>query len=186
MIENIILFVIIGITVSTVLVFLTRATSKSITPNQSGQYILRMNRLYGILGVIGLVFGLLFMIFLSLSADENDGRIWIMVVFMLLIFWGAGIPCLMYYRNHKVTFNENSITATNVYGKVKEIKWSDILDIKFKVFSGQLVLKTKDEVIKVHQHLVGLSKFVAFIENKIKWTRKELRIPLEINETKPR
>ena len=178
MTEKVILYAIIGIAVSTSLAFLTKSTGKPIATDESGRFNIRMNKLYGIMGIIGLVFGLLFLIFLPLTTEPNDSGIWFIVILMLLIFWGAGIPCLMYYRNHRVSFDDNSIVATNVYGKVKEIKWSDILNIKFKVLSGLLVLTTKNEIIKVHQHLVGLSKFIELIENKTKWTRKELKIPI--------
>jgi hypothetical protein len=178
MTEKIILYTIIGIVVSTALAFLTKATGKAVASDESGYFNLRMNKLYGIMGIIGFLFGLLFLIFLPLTAGVNDSGVWIGVILMLLIFWGAGIPCLMYYRNHRVTFGDNSIIATNVYGKVKEIKWSDISGIKFKPLSGLLVLTTQNEHIKVHQHLVGLPRFVEFIENKTKWTRKELKIPI--------
>ncbi len=178
MTEKIILYVIIGIAVSTALAFLTKATGKSVDIDQSGQFNLRMNKLYGIMGIIGLVFGLIFLIFIPLTAEPNESGIWMVVILMLLIFWGTGIPCLMYYQNHRVSFDDNSIVATSVYGKIREIKWTDIEDIKFKAMSGLLVLTTKDEKVKVHQHLIGLSKFIEFVEKKTKWTHKELKVPL--------
>jgi amino acid transporter len=177
MIEKIILYTIITIVVSTAFAFLTKATGKSVETDESGKFNLRMNKLYGILGLIGLVFGLLFLIFVTLTAEPNDRGIWIGVILMFTIFWGTGIPCLMYYRNHKVTFSDNAIVATNVYGKMKEIKWNDISDIRFKALSGLLILTTQSEQIKVHRHLVGLSKFVEFIETKTKWTSEELKVP---------
>jgi uncharacterized membrane protein len=179
MTDKIILYAVIGIVVSTVFAFLTKGTSKSVAIDQNGHYNLRMNKLYGIMGVIGLVFGLLFLIFLPLTVGIYDRDVWVGVILMLLIFWGTGIPCLMYYRNHRITFNENSVSVVNVYGKVNEIKWSSVLDIKFKALSGLLVLSTKDEIVKVHQHLVGLSEFVELIEKKTKWTRKDLKVPLK-------
>lgn len=178
MTEKIILYAIIGIAVSIALAFLTKATGKSVNIDESGQFNLRMNKLYGIMGIIGLVFGLLFLIFLPLTTEPNDSGIWMAVILMLLIFWGTGIPCLMYYRNHRVTFDDNSIVTTSVYGKIREIKWTDIEDIRFKAMSGLLVLTTKDQKVKVHQHLVGLSKFIEFVENKTKWTHKELKVPI--------
>jgi glucan phosphoethanolaminetransferase (alkaline phosphatase superfamily) len=178
MTEKIILYTIIGIAVSTALAFLSKATGTSIATDESGLYNLRMNKFYGMMGLVGLVFGLLFLIFLPLTAEQIDKGILTGIVLMLLIFWGTGIPCFMYYRNHKVSFDNNSIKTTNVYGKVKEIQWSDISDIRFNAFSGLLVLKTNNETIKVHQHLVGLLKFIEHIENKTKWTRKELKVPI--------
>jgi hypothetical protein len=178
MTEKIILYSIIAVAVWTSFAFLTKATGKTVTSNESGYFNLRMNKLYGIMGIIGILFGVLILIFLPMTAEANDDGVWMGVIILLLIFWGTGIPCFMYYRNHRLTFGENSISATNVIGKVKEIKWSDISDIKFKVLSGVLVIKTQNEQIKVHQHLVGLSKFVEFIETKTTWNRKDLKVPL--------
>jgi hypothetical protein len=179
MTEKIVLYSIIGIAVSTALAFLTKATGKSIEIDESRKFNLRMNKLYGFMGIIGLFFGLLFLIFIPLTTESNNGGIYFAVILMLLIFWGTGIPCLLYYRNHRVTFDENTIIATSVYGKIREIKWTDIEDIRFKAMSGLLILTTKDDKLKIHQHLVGLSKFIEFLENKTKWTRKELKVPIE-------
>lgn len=178
MTEKIILYTIIGIAVSIAFAFLTKATAKSIAPNKNGLYNLSMNKLYGIMGFVGLIIGLLFLIFLPLTAEQNDSGILTIIILMLLIFWGTGIPCLLYYRNHNVTFDDKSIKTTNVFGKLKEIQWSDVLEIKFQALTGLLVLKTNNETIKVHQHLVGLSKFIEHIEDKTKWNRKELKIPI--------
>ena len=71
---------------------------------------------------------------------------------MFLIFWGTGVACLMYYKNHSVIFDNSLIEVTNVFGKANEIRWSDISGIKFNAISGLLVLCTDVEAVKVHQH----------------------------------
>lgn len=178
MTEKIILYTIIVIAISVILVFLTKATRKAVAIDNDGHYVLRMNKLYGVIGFVCLVIGLLFLIFLPLTAEPTDRGVWVVTTLMLLIFLGIGIPCLMYYRNHRVVFNNNSIIATNIYGQTKEIKWSDINDINFNALSGLLVLKTTQEKIKIHQHLVGLLKFIEHIENNTKWSQKELKLPI--------
>ncbi len=178
MIENIILSSIILIAVVVSLAFLTKATGKTIITDKTGFYSLRMNKFYGIAGLLGLGIGLVFSIFLLLTEDSNDSGVIVGLILVPLIFWGSGIPCLMYYRNHRLSFNNKIIRVINVYGNQREIQWQDILDIKFQVMSGLLILKTADKVIKVHQHLVGLSKFMEYIESKTRWDRKELRVPI--------
>lgn len=178
MTEKIILYTIIVIAISVILAFLTKATGKAVVIDNDGHYNLRMNKFYGIIGFVSLIIGLLFLIFLPLTAEPNDSAVWIVTTLMPLIFWGIGIPCMMYYRNHRLVFNNNSIIVTNIYGQIKEIKWSDIKDINFNALSGLLVLKTTQEKIKIHQHLVGLSKFIEHIENNTKWTQKELKLPI--------
>ncbi len=178
MTKSIILYSIIAIAIFATIAFLTKGAGRTVAADNDGLYHLRMNKLYGIIGVVGLVFGLLFLIFLPLTAEKIDSSILTGMIIALLIFWGAGIPCLMIYRNHIVLFDDKLIKAKNVYGRTKEIEWKDIEEIKFKPFAGVLRLKTNKEKIKVHHHLVGLSKLVEYMESNTKWNRKELKIPI--------
>lgn len=164
------------------LAFLTKATGKPVSPDQSGKLTLKMNRLYGVVGLIGLLFGLTFLIVPPLTTDHySTGEIYMAVIVLLLIFWGTGIPGLLYYLNHKVCFDEDAIIVTDLFGKEQEVQWNNIESIKFKFSTGLLILKTDDKKIKVHQHLVGLSQFIAFVERKTKWTNRELKVPMSRN-----
>ena len=176
--ENIILYSLIGIAVSLALLFLTKSTDQNVSVDADGFYNLRMNKFYGIIGVVAILIGVLFGILMPLREERIDSGLIFGIVLMLVIFCGTGIPCLMYYRNHRVSFDNKSIKVINVYGNRKEIQWSDISDIKFRALSGLLVIYTSNESVKLHQHLVGLGKFMGVLETKTKWTREELRIPI--------
>lgn len=176
MAENTILYLIIGIVISFAFSFLTKYSSKKVAKNPSGRYNLKMNKLYGIVGVVSLILGFFCSVYLPLI--ENSSEVIIGIVLFLLIFWGLGIPSLMCYRNHSLSFDNKSIQVSNIYGKKKEIQWSDICTIKFNLFSGFLDLKTNKESIRVHQHLVGITHFADYIEKYTKWTCKELKLPI--------
>lgn len=179
MTDKIIFYAIIGIAVTLTMVFLKNATGKEVKIAEDGCYKLRMNKLYGIIGVVCVLMGLIFLISLPFMVDEINAGIVGVMTLVLAICWGSGIPCLLYYRNHRISFDDRSIHVTDVYGKSRTIEWSQITDANFSAFSGLLVLKTENEKVKVHQHLVGLSKFMKTLENKIQWTTKELKVPIK-------
>jgi hypothetical protein len=178
MTEDTLLYLIIGVAVTITLAVLTKATGKKVVPDDHGLFTLKMNPLYGIIGILGLSIGLFLLLIIIMFADQNDNGFIAGVILTLLIFGGTGIPCLMYFRNHKISFNRKTIKATNVFGRTNQIEWADILEIKFNAFSGLLKLTANNETIKVHQHLVGLTKFIEFMEMETKWTHKELKIPI--------
>lgn len=178
MIDKIILNSIIAIVVMVIYSFLTNSTGRKIEADQHGQFHLRINKLYGLFGVVLVLLGFVFLIVIPLTVDRDSSMI-IMIILMLFIMWGIGIACLLYYKNHKVTYNTSTITVTSVYGKTKSISWSDITDIHFSAFSGLLTICDKREKVKIHQHMVGLSSFMDKIASETKWTAEELKIPIK-------
>jgi len=97
-----------------------------------------------------------------------------------LIFGGLSAPLLMYYYNHELEFDEESIVVKNWKGKVDKIKWSEIENVKFSPMWGYLKLKTKSKKLNLYQHLVGLVEFVKLMEIKTKFTAKELKLPFKV------
>tara|TARA_R110002074_G_scaffold108432_5_gene234027 strand:- start:1436 stop:1978 length:543 start_codon:yes stop_codon:yes gene_type:complete len=179
MIEKVILYSIVGIAVSVALSFLTKSTGDKIDADEQGAFHLKMNKLYLIAGLGGLIMGLVFLILIPLIADNTTMVIVFIVLLILSIAWGTGIPCLMYYKNHRLTFDDLTITVTNVYGKQKQIKWEGINNMKFSPMSGLLTITNKTDEIKIHQHLVGLSSFIDSVEKKTNWTAEKLKLPIQ-------
>ena len=176
MIDKIILNGIIAIFSLIVIAYLTKASKKKTSIDENGEFHLKMNKLYGLIGILGTLLGLFFLIYIPLTVKVGDNEIWLLTFFMLLILLVPGIFLLMYYKNHRVIFGDNSIVVTDVFGKEKKIKWSDITDIKFNILSGMFVISTKSEKIKVHLHLIGISNFTEYIERKTGWKYKNFKI----------
>jgi hypothetical protein len=175
---KIFLYAFISIAVSAALRSLFKATGTKISTDRAGEYHLRMNILYGIIGIGSIILGLTFIIW-PLTEDTIDSATITITALMLAMFCGLGTPCWLYYRNHRMTFDSEIIRVTNVYGKTAEIKWHDIESMRFNAFSGLLAIQdNKGNKIKVHQHLVGLSTFMGMVESKTSWTSKKLRIPI--------
>ncbi len=66
---------------------------------------------------------------------------------------------------------------TTAFGKIKTIRWSDITSISFGKISLELKIKSHNQTIKVHMHLVGFPYFINEIEANTKFTRADMGLP---------
>ena len=174
--ENFIVYAIIGVAVTTALAFLNKAASKRTIKNEHGLYELRMNRLYQIVG--GFV-GLMGLSFLLLIVGEQDLTALITILILSLGFAALGFVCLFWYVNHRLNFDERTVSATTFYGKTNTVNWNDVTSITFNSLSGLITLTSNNgTTVKAHQHLVGLNSFVELMEQQTKWTAKSLKLPL--------
>lgn len=167
----------IGLAVLVALLYLNRATRKKITPDAAGRYYLRMNNLYSLAGITGLLIGLGLTIS-SLFRDEPFTWETAMLIGVILgISWGAGIPSLLYYKNHRVIFDDAALTVVNVFGTPTTIPWQEITAARLKPLTGMIAIHTATTTVKVHHHLVGLSHLVNKMTEKKGWTANQLGIP---------
>jgi hypothetical protein len=165
-----------GLAVLVALIFLNRATRKAIAPDAAGRYHLRMNKLYSLAGITGLLMGL----GLAIATIFREGTMNIdkatLIVMILGIFWGFGIPCLLYYRNHRVIFDDTTIAVVNVFRKSKTVAWEEITVARVRPLTGMLVIYTPAATVKVHQHFVGISNLINKFTEKKGWTAQDMGI----------
>jgi len=167
---------IIAFLVPLALAYLQRGTGEKVTKSKNGQIILRMNKFYGIIGLFGVCLGLA----IATMIVVTNGFVGVALM-PLLIFVGTGLPCVLYYQNHILKFDEHTIEVKSVFGKVKSVKWADTHSVSFGAVSGLLsITDSKGTRVKIHQHIVGLSEFIKMMEAKTKWRAKDLKIPIEM------
>ena len=135
---------------------------------------LRISKFYLFAGVFLTIIGLTSF---WLMIINNDARSYITGFLGLVLFAVIGLPSLMWYFNHKVTFNDELIKATNSFGKTSEMKWSEITAIKYHNGIGTLQFtNSKDTKLKVHQHIKGLANLLSMIEQKTSYSQKDFKI----------
>ncbi|WP_020531712.1 hypothetical protein [Flexithrix dorotheae] len=173
--EKLVLYSLIGVGVSLAMNYMNKGTNQKIEKTVGGEIELRMNKLYLVLGLffIGMT-----SIFVIAGIFYQDKGMYIISLVVFLIGGVAGTPCLLYYRNHKLKFNETSISVQNWKGTIRQIKWSEISQIKFNPISGYLKLIGVDKKLTIHQHLVGLKEFTTMMEEKTEWRAKDLKLPI--------
>ena len=178
MTEKIFTYGLIIFAVSITMALLKKSANTQVKANKNGMHFLRMAKLYGILGwlfvVLGFVFTALLLIFLY---DEKN--LVLLLIIELLMTFGLGVPCVLYYQNHWVQFDNNNIKVSNFFNKNQTLNWKDIAVTSFNPLTGYLTFKDlKENTLKIHMHLVGFVSLVKKMEEKTKWSAKDIRIPM--------
>jgi hypothetical protein len=139
-----------------------------IVHNELNRTELRMNKLYLTCGIIGVVVGLVSVSLLFISEFHNQ-RTFLIVLTLLnsLIFLCAGVPCLMYYRNHRVIFTDSDFLVIDVWGEPFDVPWDDVTGVEFNKWTGLYSLQTRNnKVVKLHSHLVGANMFLRLVAER--------------------
>ena len=178
MLSDIISYACVALLTGIFLKYLNRATGKIVKPNGINQYFLRMNKFYNIAGYIAMCICLVFIIG-SIITLEFELAVFVMVFFIVIIFGGLGLLGILLYRNHYLLFSSTKIEVRSVFGKTKITTWNKIQNVSFSQNSGLITITDDGQKLKVHQHLVGLSKFVAYMEDKTEWTAERLKLPVK-------
>ncbi|MFC6999432.1 hypothetical protein [Rufibacter roseus] len=178
--SDFLVYLIIGVAVSLTMFLLKRSTGKETHKNEEGFIELRMPKLYAVAGIVGFGIGLIFLMAMVMVDDMSLGESIGITAVMLGIFWGAGIPCFLWYKNHRVTFDETTVEVKSVFGKVKKVNWQEIEHVQFHAFSGLIKLTdVYNTKVGVHQHLKGLYSFAEMLEKETDWNAAELKLPIQ-------
>ena len=172
--ENIIAIFVSSIAISISTYYLKKGNSNKIQKNLSGNYVLRLPRMYKYIGILSI---LIITIFVVGAIFIQDSLTIIMAILMSLLFGGLGIPCLLGYQNYSLSFNDENITVSNWRGRKAQLRWTEIQDVKFSTASGYIKLKGENSTLKINHHLDGLNIFKDKIDKNTKWNSKELKIP---------
>jgi hypothetical protein len=127
--EDIAKFVVIGVVITMFLKYSKKKSNKNVEIDQSGFFILRINKLYKIIGSISTGFAVVLGI-VSIYLNKKEGYI-VLLTMSFLSVW-LGIFILMFYYNHKFEFNDVNMRVINIYGRTKTMSWNDVKEIKFE------------------------------------------------------
>ena len=174
--EKILTYGLIGFAVALFMNYLNRSANRGSIKNKSGQYELRMNRLYQIVGLLSIFIAIVFLI---AAIYYQEKEMYIIGFAMVLLFGGLGIPLLLYYINHRLIFDEDKITSTGWTKKEITLRWDEITEISFSPFWGKIKVQGQNSQLNIHQHLVGLKEFVKLMENKTMWKASNLKLPIK-------
>ena len=148
------------------LALLKREMSKKVEPNSDGSFELRVTRLYLIIGVFCTTLFLIPFFWMLLSPElPGEDRIYSL---FFLFFSLLGVYLIVLYRNYRLYFDNENIVVTNLFGKNKSLKWSEIEQVKYNHFTGYLTLSSAKYRIKVLQNLKGFAAFTNALETHAK------------------
>ncbi len=171
------MYALIGALVSLAIRLMNRSPEKLIESTDGEAITLRLNRFYQISGIITIGIGGLFSFFIL--TDETETNPLIVLIFVWIFCLMLALPVLLWYMNHRVTFDEETVTSWDWRGRKTSIAWQEITEVKFNALAGSIMIKGNGEVAKAHQHLVGLKSLLQMLVKKTPWRAKELNLPIK-------
>ncbi|MBI1286685.1 MAG: hypothetical protein GC178_03820 [Flavobacteriales bacterium] len=160
--------------VTLVMALLVAASKKKPKEDKKGNKILRLPVLYPIIGGFATIAGLTVLVY-GLWTCEPDETIFVLMLFLMAS--GLGIPLLLIGIVFKLVITPDQLEQTTMLGKIKTMKWVDIESVTFGKVSLELKIRSKDQQIKAHMHLVGFPYLIDEIESNTKFNRQEMGIP---------
>jgi hypothetical protein len=162
MLEEIIKSAFTTIPVIIALSLLKREMSKKVEPQLDGSFELRVSRIYFFTGLFCSLLFLMAFFWMLLSPELlSEDRIFSLIA---LFFSLLGVYLIVLYRNYRLYFDHDMIVVTNLFGKKKSLKWSEIEQVKSNPFTGYLTLCSAQYRIKVLQNLKGFAAFANALE----------------------
>ena len=139
-----------------------------------GQMILKPHWIYNITAYLGIFVALVFIVSGFISQELE----FIIITLLMFVLFGImGVYLFLLYRNHKVAFDEETISIRDLKGNTELIKWDEILKIKRDIWSSSIVLLDGNRKLKIYMYNVGFNSFVKMMEKKTEWRAKSLKIP---------
>ncbi|MGN0002642.1 MAG: hypothetical protein ACI35V_04330 [Sphingobacterium composti] len=158
--------------IATVLIFIfigwvnsnTKKKSLHVEVLSDNKKLLKSNVIYGILGYFTIILFLFFIalgLYLDWDMGENPSILdFVFSGTMILGILYIAIYLTMYYYNHRVIYDFNSIIVYNAWGKSKSISWNDINDVEINNTMKHILIRSKTgEYVKISSIIYGLESF---------------------------
>lgn len=145
---------------------LDNGVSQEVNSSEGGKIILKMNKLYGIIGILSLIISVIFIIASFFSgAFFGDDAIYAFAI--ISFFFLCGLLLVLYSRNIMAEVTSDRIVYVGLTGKRKEIIWDQLKNMSFNTSSKEIILKSETAKIKLHIHLKGIGSLIKIIKQNV-------------------
>lgn len=180
MIDKIIFYAVINITVSIAIFYLYKGGEKNINLVKEDAHTLKMNKLFYYLGILLIIVGVSTIIIplFSLSFSENNNQIIAMSIMGSLCIL-MGMVLIKIYKTHFLIFDDHTVSVVRYFGKITQGKLEDIETVKFNSLTGMITIRLKTGfILKFSQYLVGITNFIQHIETKNQLDLKKVKLKI--------
>ncbi|MFA6190293.1 MAG: hypothetical protein WC711_02135 [Candidatus Staskawiczbacteria bacterium] len=152
----------------TIIFFLSRvANERNQKPEKlGGETILKPSRLFYYLGVLSIIIGASMWLFFISDTNRTNQAI-IVISLISAFFLLSGTYLCAYVIRYFVKYSEKGIVYRGLFGKTKEMDWSDVKKITFSDISTYLKLKNGPIVINIYPMTKGFDSFINKLKEKI-------------------
>lgn len=173
---NFIIAIITTVLAFVIIFYAQKSTDKTPEIDKMGQTILKPSKIYQIYAYIGFTISAVFVVGFAVIQTVD---FLIFTVPVLVLFGISAVYSLMIYNNHRVAFDDKTITITDKNGKNQVTTWEDITNLKYDTWSSSIVLTTENKnKLKVNVYCVGIKSFGQALEQNTDWRIKKLKLPI--------
>ncbi|GLC29909.1 hypothetical protein [Clostridium omnivorum] len=133
---------------------------------ENGRIILKMNTIYGIVGIFSVIVSIVVTIiaFISGAFSSED---WIYALIFIALFVILGAILILYTRNTRVEADSQEISYTGFSGGSKKIKWKYVKKVKYNKSSKEITVSDGETKIKIHLHYKGLGSLLKLMKENV-------------------
>lgn len=163
-----------GLIMAIIIFFVIRASKKEPKKTYGGALSYKHPRFYFLFGVATCIAtcGVLVWGLLTTGRDEP----WALLGIAIMGF-SLSVPLVLVGMNSETRTTEEGVGQTTMLGNEKFIRWERISSIRFRKWSGELVIKSDMHKINAHMHLIGFDEFVNQLNLHTGVTRRDMGLP---------
>ena len=129
-------------------------------------FLLRMPKIYSILGVLGVSLFLPYII-LPFTSTENAKFFAFMLIGMGVVAGIPGVMCLLYGLRHSITIAGDVFHVTGPFGKTRSLRWEQVVGGSFSSIEQAMVLRLEDGTkMRVSPYLKGAKLFWRMLKER--------------------
>ena len=162
------------ITVTALMNYFKKTSKKPPVIDEKGNKILKLSKGYGIVGLIGLIFGTAVMVY---GLIDNNPKNIVVQISIFIFFAVLGLLLILAALNYKIIISEKEIIHKSLFGTRKSIKWEDIKGARYNSLTDDLVITDNDTEIRCEPFIIGFPVLVRMLEEKAGITQEQLEIP---------
>ncbi len=169
--------IIITTVVSLIMGMLYVASQGKAKEDNQGNLILQLPKFYWFLGIIMILIGVGLLVVANFYVDTPEDK---KVVFSMCIV-ATVLGCYLFLKGYisKIIVTNRGVIAIGLFGQQTPIHWNEITTISFGSISQELSIRSKQNTIRAHIHLVGFNELVSKLEEKTGKPRNEMGLNSE-------
>jgi multidrug transporter EmrE-like cation transporter len=146
--------------------YLATSSSKAPEVTAAGLKVLRVNRGYAIIACIGTALIALLLV-LMFRRPGKTVAVFPMIIGIALGSLAVCVPVVLATVRLRVEFDRQIIRHHGTWGKVKEIRWAEIRQVKFSKARLELSLFGASTTISLNMHMIGFPVFLEAMKEKL-------------------
>jgi hypothetical protein len=169
--ERVVIILITGFIVIVMVRFFRYASRKNPKADAAGNKILKLPKLFGIIGLLSFLAGLAVVVYGII--DFQIANIFA-ELFLFLALSLLGLPLVFMTWISRVWLNEKEISKTTMFGKKTTLEWSEVKHVKYARLIQELKISAGRKRISCSLYLIGFPELLKAVEKQTGFTKDKI------------